>query len=526
MARYTILKYILCIALSVLCCQSCYDDKGNYDYADINEISFEGLEEAYTIYTGEPITIKPVFKSTMPGNEADYTYEWVRMGIVIDGRTYTDYVWSDLKEWDNFVPGLPGGTYNFYYRVKDNRTGVTWSSDPFTITIENDITTGFFILSDVNNVGRVDFVGNSRNQWSLKLDILTALGTVNNMPSLENPIGVACYHDENSPRMGAAPEEGQYATVVLTRQGAYRLNPTNFTYEDIYDIRENFLGVLPSGFYAKGIYIENMPSSLGVLLLDNDNNLYFQYSAQAQLWTVGGNCNRLSDGVTRINLAPVIFSIPFGGAVMFDNDKKSFMYKGSNDSYLSYYPEYNEAIFKYNNTGQDLVFLHGRFMESGALFTAYGILNDPATGEYNLASFEYYGSQRSYTKLALADIANAKEFAMTFNVPSTNLYNEFLYYRTDNKIYLYNIADGDNRVVYEAPQGSKISKMKIINFGYLADHMMVFTYDESKPADSCGKLEVMTLRQTYGTLSVTEEDGKKLEWSGFGKVIDADWKNI
>ena len=520
MTRYTIFKYILCITLSVLCCQSCYDDKGNYSYTNINEISFSDFEEKYTIRTGEPITIKPKLTSTLSGNENNYSYEWVCLEITIDGQILRDYVWSDLKEWDNFQIGLPGGNYDFYYRVKDNETGITWSSDTFRIVIENDIAAGFFILSDVNNKGRLDFVSYYKQEWDLKLDILTNIGT--EIPSLENPIGVECYPDANSPRMDATVGEGRYLTAIMTKQGAYRINPTDFSYDELYNIRNNFVGIPPADFYVQEFFPETN-SSPTVLLLSNDGSLYYYYNMWRMYWTVGVLANTISDG-TRFRVSPNIAVASYTGAVMYDMDKRSFLYKSYTASYGSYFQTTSETLFKFNNTGKDLIYLHARQTEPTLNGVFYAVMKDPGTNEFFLGSFVATGAQRFYQNLNLTDLANAKEFAMTHNNGAWNLYNEFIYYRTDSKIYVYNTADYSNEVVYTAPSGSKISKMRFIREGNFRDHLMVFTYDESKPADNCGKLEVMAIKQAYGTLSIAEDNGKKMEWTGFGKVIDAEWK--
>jgi len=526
MTRYTIFKYIFCITISVLCCQSCYDDKGNYDYVAINEIKVEGLEKKYTIRMGEPITIKPNIVSSIRGGEADYSYEWVWMDAVIDGKTVHEYVWSDLKEWDNHQIGLPNGGYRFYYRVRDNKTGVVWISDFFDIVIDNDISAGFFILSDVENVGRLDFISYYKGEFVPKLDILTNIGT--EMPSLENPIGVACYFDWNSPKMGATAAEGRYMTGILTKQGTYRVNPTNFSYDELYDIRKNFTGILPESFYAKNFFYEAGSNDPNVLLLDNNNNLYYTYRQWQTFWTVGVYSNTTSDAA-RFNLDPKLINISFNGAVMYDLDKRTFAYKGYTSSYATHYTkdiekEFDGLLFKFTDTGKDLVFIHGRQYESQLSAVVYVILKDPNTNEYFLGSFLYNGTQRFYNKLNLTDLANAKHIAMSYNVGSGNKANEFIYYSTDNKIYLFNMADNSNEVVYTATSGSKISSMKFIKQGDWKDHLMVFTYEEGKPADNCGKLEVLLPRPAYGTLSVAIHDGKKMEWTGFGKVIDAEWK--
>ncbi|KAA6335110.1 hypothetical protein EZS27_016629 [termite gut metagenome] len=518
MNKYSIFKTIFLVG-NVFLCQSCYEDKGNYDYQSIDEIVFEAFQETYVIHVGDPITIVPQFVTPLPV-DADYSYEWVWMNAVYRDVYYNKYVWSNLKEWVDFSIDLPGGTYQFYYKVRDNKTGVEWISDSFTVNIENDIAKGFFVLSEIDNVGRVDFINFYQDKFDFKQDILTKNGS--EIPPLNKPLGVACYSDLNSPAINATPSEGQYLVCVLTETGAYRLRPSDLFYMDLYNLNYAIMGTVPTGFYAKKID-HAVGSSSESTLIGSDNNIYYYYRPMNVFWTIGAYVNVYVE--KRFNVSPLTASpSPAAGTVMYDMDTKSFVKRTGTGTAISYFTGDN-----FRNTGKDLIYIHARGIEQGTENVIYALLKDPATGEFFFSSFLISdGSQKFYQPLNLPKLNDARQFAMTYNYyanQNVNNGNEFLYYATDSQIYLYNIADGDNRVVYTATGEQIISHIEFVKLGNWGDHLMVFTYDPAKPADSCGKLEVMQVVPIYGDLNVAKYNNEKMEWSGFGKVIDADWKN-
>ena len=73
--KYTIFG-LLFILIGFIC--SCADDKGNYNYQDINKLSITGIEtgNAYRkISHVDTLRIYPEVKS-LTGAEGEYTYEW------------------------------------------------------------------------------------------------------------------------------------------------------------------------------------------------------------------------------------------------------------------------------------------------------------------------------------------------------------------------------------------------------------------------------------------------------------------
>ena len=72
-------RYLLFLVLTCLFI-SCYDDKGNYDYVDINEVEISGIaqDKFYEkIAFVDTLKLYPEIKGSLYGSDADkYTYEW------------------------------------------------------------------------------------------------------------------------------------------------------------------------------------------------------------------------------------------------------------------------------------------------------------------------------------------------------------------------------------------------------------------------------------------------------------------
>lgn len=528
--------YTICALMGVLCCYSCYDDKGNYTYHDINEITISGIEEEYSMVVGEGLTIKPILESTISGDEENYSYEWV---VVYVQGAY-DIVYSTQKEWDNFALPLPAGTYKIYYRVTDGKTGVQWFSDTFTVKIINDIAQGFFILSEVNGLGRIDFINYANNVFDARYDMLAKVGA--EIPVLDKLIGVTCTYDNGSPYMGASSVTGEnaYMVGILTENGMYRVHPTTFLYEDKYEISKSILmdHLLPSDFYVKKV-LRPYSSSKDFMLMDNHNNLYFTLPSYRLYATGEVYTNTLASDNHRMNISEwAVYPSSMYYGVMYDTDSLSFAHQTSYTTTVSsYYPTSNEKEFtvdgetlkfKFNKTGMELVYMHYRARIAGITgIPIYSIQKNPATGEYYLGCFSQSGTQVFYHRLKnLPEFSDRKEIAMTYNSANKNYANNYLYYRTDTKIYAYDMNTMATEIVYVTDPGEKISCMKfmLLSTTELRDRMMLCTYNPSLPAESCGTLRILATDPVYGTLPSVTFNDEDMKWTGFGKIIDLDWK--
>lgn len=137
------LKYIICLGCISLM-TSCYEDEGNYDYHDINEVTITGVPESQEIDRLETLSITPTLEGTLYGeDESNYEYEWELNGSVISTE-------KDL----NYEVTNSTGSYTLRYSVidKDNQTRA------FAVTklVVNSSTSSDGILVISNQYGMAD----------------------------------------------------------------------------------------------------------------------------------------------------------------------------------------------------------------------------------------------------------------------------------------------------------------------------------------------------------------------------------
>lgn len=89
------LLYILFIGI---CLPACYDDLGNYDYHDINELEVEGISSKYAYDIDDSLNIVPTLQGTLYSDTSRFTYAWEIASSIV-ARTH------DLHIVINMTPG-------------------------------------------------------------------------------------------------------------------------------------------------------------------------------------------------------------------------------------------------------------------------------------------------------------------------------------------------------------------------------------------------------------------------------------
>lgn len=558
------------IALSVLGMQACYEDKGNYNYRDINEITFEGIDDSYTVeLNGILPSIEPVITSSLINGSGDYKYEWLRHVSSIAGdKADSDPAIMKVAEGASLVGfkmplNYAAGTYKFFFRVTDNNTGIRWDSKVFKVIVENKIKKGLLMMYEVDNETKMAFLnyeGTTDSTFSV-MPVKT-----NALPALGKPISVNCFDDTHSPYLGA-PNSLQYAVLVHTESGLYRLNHTDLSYLDSYNYEHMIIGTKPAGFKIEQVYQSyTKTSSTNRLLIrtsrtgddEIDDILYYQKTGGvAYIMGYTAPINRVEEGgvTKRVKLSDKFdqsSAAPHGIRVFFDLEKGSFCFTNDGMYTLSYYNDAPGDDFDFNgNTNCEPLVLLMRYNGGGSDPLYYGrvysLLKNTVTSDINLVSFSSnpltkHFSQPVYSTTGgsanCQDIEKAEEYCITMS--SNSDFFPLFYYRTDKEIFVYNTQDQQTTKVYPLndgilPANVKISHMRVLfTIGtpttVFQDNIAVFTYDGSKSPETCGSLEVFTIAPTYGTFTQARS-GKKgaevdMKWSGeFGKIISADWKN-
>lgn len=104
---------ILYSLLITLLLPACYDDMGNYDYHEINELEVDSILPSYSIDRYDTLFIKPVLRGTQYEDTSRFTYQW-EIGTQTVGSAH------DLKLYVELTEGLKFSRYV----VTDKETGV------------------------------------------------------------------------------------------------------------------------------------------------------------------------------------------------------------------------------------------------------------------------------------------------------------------------------------------------------------------------------------------------------------------
>ena len=154
-------KYIAICCFSVLSLTACFEDKGNYDYREINDITIEGIdrEKVYELFAYQSVLrITPIINSTL-GDGKDYEYTWriIPRNATEEDGTIDKYIVSHEKDLVYPVQ-LEDGNYTGFFEVKDPETGVTWVED-FYLHVQSQGSEGWVAICDDNGKARLDLIG-------------------------------------------------------------------------------------------------------------------------------------------------------------------------------------------------------------------------------------------------------------------------------------------------------------------------------------------------------------------------------
>ncbi|TKC63989.1 hypothetical protein FBD94_06510 [Pedobacter hiemivivus] len=502
------LLYGLFSIIAVAILASCSKDIGNYDYHEINQITFTDFQSAtgYQAKSGEILTIDPKLDMTKdaspdPGN---YSYEWsLRLGSS-SAPPARDSIISVDKAL-NIKIGLVAGTYSLQYRVTDKKTGVEFQKRA-TLTVTTDIYEGYLVLNEVNGQSRLDMLSYkaTSNSFEQYTDVLKKVGST--LPMQGQPYQVLCMQYTN-----ANIAAQNYGIFVLTSAGTSRINQETFAYDQKSSIRYMFVGETPLNFAPQRIIGE---LSLGIypLLYLFDNNNIYNYSTLASFYAFKYSpLNSYSASGTPFKLSPHIVTNGTA-AVMYNLDKRNFVTAASYNSVAlaDAAPTLNYPV------GYDLIYMGKDYNNK-----AFAVMKDPATAKYWVMRFNIGSAQTSLQQVLIPDFENAKNFVLN---PDWG----YLFYSIGGKVYEYDLALQQSKLMVD--KGSEIityldfqrffKRLAKTNLNYptWASLLTVASYDPAGTPGSNGTMELYTVPPVNGQLIKTSS------WTGFGKIVSVSYR--
>ena len=175
-------KYIICIVSFIgaaLLQTGCYDDKGDYDYHDVNTMEIVIPETKLRMPKEEAVevSIMPQISQTLEQNEEELLFQWKRLNP--DARLgsdrladYTDY--SVGKECKITVEPNESNDIGLMLVVSDKRNGTAWYQQG-QVTIIKPFNPCWFVLQEKENKGVLGAIEGTSEGYYVYPDVFLSL---------------------------------------------------------------------------------------------------------------------------------------------------------------------------------------------------------------------------------------------------------------------------------------------------------------------------------------------------------------
>lgn len=561
------------VLFSLVCLFSCNEDKGNYDYNEINEVGIEGLDGPFVFEIGDTKTLTPTLTFSQEEDEGLFTYTW----YYYDGGQ-----WNAIHEGRNLeleisgTFGKPTETtpYRLAYEIVNKKTQIPYRK-LFNFTVVTPLARGYVALCEKEDGFDIDMIAlQTNNTFTKYKNVLDLTGS--NLPRKGvTPYDIVTFPDVMAPdpynKSGA-----EYSVYVLTNQYTTRIKSADYSWLPTYDISNSIesMSHLDTEYTKKGKPIIAQKLKTGYINVSSNTYvrsfIYHKEEDGTGNWYVcsrwpawyfySAQMNRMRpNGDSRYESAPYI-AVGTQAAMYYDTGNNSFRIgflpssaNAQNSTDLFYtepLTETPDGVFNFNDSNDGLLYM-GERLSSNLTDRAFAILKQ-ADGTYKYIEFGVNtnmmvaitgapNKRRASVFPTGSRIEDAKFFA---GAPYAN--SPWLFYVTnDNKVFKADIS-GSTAVIMEIT--SSILKNdgynEITTFKYLLprtngqstpikESLAVGTYNAAKGKNEGGKLEFFLMANTTsGEISLAKfptaprEDGYQIDmsWDGLGKIVGLDFK--
>ena len=480
---------------------SCYKDKGNYTYHDLNEITFQNIDttNGYTAVFGNTLSITPKIIGTLDpdGTSRVYKYEWT-----YDKGADPDTVISVSRDL-NVKINVPPGTYVLQYKVTDSLTNVSYHIRT-RVNVTTDVFEGYFVLNDVNGVSRLDMLSYQATPktFTQYTDVLKKMGS--SLPPQGKPYQVFCV-ETAYPGYGT-PDS--YYIYLLTASGTNRIQSETFAWDAQKTLLYEMFGNVPNDFKAERFTCEMVNGTSPTNLMYAANNAYMRTSNSGFVFQYLP-VNAYQGGIGTFKVSPYMVTDGYE-SILFNMDKRTFV-----DLYGNTATSVNDVAPALNYpTGKDLVFMTRNYTEN-----CHAILKDPAGSNYYIARFIIGAATTYYDQIMGTDIALATNFAVSPDLG-------YLFYSVGGKVYEYDLSLKTSKLMIDKG-AAQITYLDFQNFFARASKttytdwsklLIVGSYDPGGPAGSNGTLEQYAVQPVNAQITLVNK------WTGFGKIASVSYR--
>lgn len=499
------MKKISSLILFALILAGCYEDKGNYDYSlgSMNEILSVTFSPSITEGVGGSIIevqqaleedsrtrrIDAVVEQSLAKDLENLDFYWCRSYTDEDGRYVKDTILSKgFLEFD--LPVGKAMSYDVYLHIYDRTTDLSHYSS-FKINTRPVFKNSLFVMHGKEGdrkIGNIEVIG---NETKIYTDVKTVTRDNNHYENATG-FGYTTYMNipENLANIGVASALTLYSSNGETRAYDPHGMKVKFTAPQIFKPEsENFS-------YKRTVQTGD-PSNYTLyrVVLSENGEVYVGNFVHA-LYKPGFGCEDNPDLPHQSDYEITAATITHNRFLMWDAKNERFLYAAKQDqgfaideassirpSHISMNPLLDANVkfegLQRSPEGMTAVMGYINYRDGYDQQNAYFIFRDEATDSYYRYELQMQdigdGSKvapargadgRESEKLSAYTILSSKKLTgLTPTDMSTITYNSWftttnLFFVEGNAVYRYNVSNGDKFVVYEAPEGYDITKIK------------------------------------------------------------------
>ena len=494
------IKKISSIILSALLLAGCYSDKGNYDYAldTMNEITSVTFTPSVVISAeGDVIEVQQaleeddrtrridaIVEQSLAKNLEELDFYWCRSYTNENGKYVKDTIISrGFLEFD-----LPVGkpmSYDIFLQIYDRSTTLSHYSS-FRIKTRPVFKNSLFVMhggEGSRKIGNIEVIG---NETKIYTDVKSVTRDNNHYADAMG-FGYTTYI--NIPEDLANIGETNALTVYGSNGGTRAYDPhgmrVKFTAQQLMKPEsENFR-------YRKTVQTGD-PSNYTQykVVLTDDGEAYIGNYVHA-LYKPGYGCENNTDLPHESDYEITAAAITHNRFLFWDAKNSRFLYSAKQDpgfaideansikpTYISMSPVLDANVkfqgLQKSPEGMTAIMGYINYRDSYDQQNPYFIFKDESTGEYyryellmqnigdgsKIKRTRSAGDEDESEKLSAYTVISEKKLTgltITYNswFTTTNLF-----FAEGNKVYRYNVSNGDKFVVYEAPEGYNVTMIK------------------------------------------------------------------
>lgn len=500
------IKKISSIILSALLLAGCYSDKGNYDYAldTMNEItsvtftpsvvmSAEGnvIEVQQALEEDDRTRrIDAIVEQSLAKNLEELDFYWCRSYTDENGKNVKDTIISrGFLEFD-----LPVGkpmSYDIFLQIYDRSTTLSHYSS-FRINTRPVFKNSLFVMhggEGSRKIGNIEVIGNETKIYTDVKSVTrdnnhyadaTGFGytTYINIPEDLTNIGVTNALTVYGSNGGTRAYDPHGMRVKFTAQQLIKPESENFRYRKTVQTGD------PSNYTQYKV------------VLTDDGEAYIGNYVHA-IYKPGYGCENNTDLPHESDYEITAAAITHNRFLFWDAKNSRFLYSAKQDpgfaideansikpSYISMNPVLDANVkfqgLQKSPKGMTAIMGYINYRDSYDQQNPYFIFKDESTGEYyryellmqdigdgsKIKRARSAGDEDESEELSAYTIISEKKLTgLTPDDDATIIYNSWftttnLFFAEGNKVYRYNVSNGDKFVVYEAPEGYNVTMIK------------------------------------------------------------------